>query len=365
MTSSLACVVLAAGEGKRMRSQRPKPLHLLCGRAMLLHVLDRVAELDAERAVIVVGHGAERITKKLVEDGPSDLPIDFVEQSVQRGTGDAASVALTAFEDDDEDADLLVLAGDMPLIRTPTLRRLLELHRTTDAAVTVLGYDFPDPDGYGRLVRGKDDRVERIVEHRDATDEERELTEVNASIYVFKRSLLAPALRRVTPDNAQGEYYLTDVVAVLADAGHRVEALIGDDATEMLGVNDRAQLAAAEAELRRRTNAAWLDRGVTMLDPANTYIDATVHLGEDVTLFPGTILQGQTRIGARSEIGPESRLVDTIVGEDCTVRSTYATDTEIGDGCTVGPFCHLAAGASLAPGTTTGPFYTRPEGRGE
>jgi bifunctional UDP-N-acetylglucosamine pyrophosphorylase/glucosamine-1-phosphate N-acetyltransferase len=359
MTSSLAAVVLAAGEGKRMRSARPKPLHLLCGRAMLLHVLDRVADLEAERAVVVVGHGAERVTKKLVEDGPPGLPIDFVEQAVQRGTGDAAGIALTAFEDDDEDADVLVLAGDMPLVRAETLRKVLDVHRGTDAAVTVLGYRFPDPTGYGRLVRGKDDRVVRIVEHRDATAEELEIAEVNASIYCFKRSLLSPALRRLTPDNAQGEYYLTDVVAVLSQAGHRVEAVIGEDPSEMLGINDRAQLAAAEAELRRRTNAAWLDRGVTMLDPANTYVDATVHLGEDVTLFPGTILQGQTRIGARSEIGPDSRLVDTIVGEDSVVRSTYASDAEIGDGCVVGPFCHLPSGTSITSGTTTGPFYTQ------
>jgi bifunctional UDP-N-acetylglucosamine pyrophosphorylase/glucosamine-1-phosphate N-acetyltransferase len=359
MTSSLAAVVLAAGEGKRMRSARPKPLHLLCGRAMLLHVLDRVAELDAERAVVVVGHGAERVTKKLVEDGPPGLPIDFVEQAVQRGTGDAAGVALTAFEDDDEDADVLVLAGDMPLVRAHTLQQLLDLHRETDAAVTVLGVRLPDPTGYGRLVRGKDDRVVRIVEQRDASVEERVIDEVNTSIYCFKRSLLSPALRRITPDNAQGEYYLTDVVAVLSAAGHRVEALIGDDPGEMLGINDRGQLAAAEAELRRRTNAAWLDRGVTMLDPAHTYVDATVHLGEDVTLFPGTILQGQTRIGARSEIGPDTRLVDTVVGEDSVVRSTYAQDAEIGDGCTVGPFCHLPAGAAIASGTATGAFYTQ------
>jgi len=360
MTSSLAAVVLAAGEGKRMRSARPKPLHLLCGRAMLLHVLDRVAELDAQRAVVVVGHNAERVTKKLVDDGPPGLPIEFVEQAVQRGTGDATSVALTSFEDDDEHADVLVLAGDMPLVRAETLHQLVELHRETSAAATVLGVHLADPSGYGRLVRGKDGRVVRIVEQGDATADERAITEVNTSIYCFKRSLLSPALRRVTPDNAQGEYYLTDVIAVLAEAGHRIEDLIGGDPGEMLGINDRSQLAAAEAELRRRTNAAWLDRGVTMVDPANTYVDATVHLGEDVTLFPGTILQGQTRIGARSEVGPDARLVDTVVGQDCVVRSTHAVDTEIGDGCVVGPFCHLGSGTSITSGTTTGPFYTQP-----
>src|SRR3954452_5468895 len=227
--SSLACVVLAAGEGKRMRSARPKPLHLLCGRAMLLHILDRVAELDAERAVVVVGHGAERITKKLVEDGPPGLPIEFVEQAVQRGTGDAAAVALTAFIDDDEDADVLVAPGDMPLIRSTTLRDLVEVHRSTGAAVTILGVRMDDPTGYGRLVRGKDDRVSRIVEQRDADVDELAIDEINTSFYCFKRSLLAPALRRLTDDNAQSEYYLTDVVEVLSSAGHRVEVHIAKD----------------------------------------------------------------------------------------------------------------------------------------
>src|SRR5437899_1637288 len=256
--SSLACVVLAAGEGKRMRSSRPKPLHLLSGRAMLLHILDRVAELGAERAVVVVGHGAERVTKKLVDEGPPGLPIEFVEQVVQRGTGDAAAVALTALVDDDDDADLLVLPGDMPLIRAETLRRLVDLHRSTDAAVTILGVRMADPSGYGRLVRGKEDRVARIVEQKDATIDELDIDEINTSFYCFKRSLLAPALRRITPDNSQGEYYLTDVVEVLSAAGHRVETLITGDDGEVLGVNDAAQLAAAEPEPRRRPNASSL-----------------------------------------------------------------------------------------------------------
>ena len=358
MKSSLASVVLAAGEGKRMRSTRPKPLHLLCGRAMLLHILDRVAELGAERAVVVVGHGAERVTKKLIDDGPPGLPIEFVEQVEQLGTGDAVSVALTAFADDDEDADLLVLPGDMPLIRSETLQRVIDHHRETGAAATLLSARVPDPTGYGRVVRGRDDRVVAIVEEADATAEQRAVDEVNTSCYCFKRSLVAPALRRVTADNAQGEYYLTDVIAVLAEAGHRVESVVGRDPAEMMGINDRVQLAAAEAELRKRTNESWLERGVTMLDPGHTYVDATVRLGQDVTLFPGTVLQGHVTIGDSSEIGPETRLIDVTVGENCIVRSTFAIDTEIGNGAVVGPFAHLPPGSSIAPGTVTGPFYT-------
>lgn len=363
---SLTCVVLAAGEGKRMRSSRPKPLHLLCGRAMLLHVLDRVADVPVDRAVVVVGHGAERVTKKLVEDGPDGLPIDFVEQVVQRGTGDAVSVAFTAFrhddDDDDDAADVLVAPGDMPLVRSETLRTLVEHHRATGAAATVLSYVLDDPTGYGRIVRGKDDRIERIVEHRDTTLEERAIQETNSSFFVFKRSLLPAALRRVTPDNDQGEYYLTDVIEVLSQAGHKIESLLGNDPLEMSGVNDRAQLAQVEAQLRRRTNELWMAAGVTMVDPATTYVDTSVRLGTDVTLFPGSMLQGRTTVGDGAEIGPNSRLVDCTVGARAIVQETIAELATIGDDATVGPFAHLAPGTLIAPGAATGPFYTPPTG---
>ena len=198
-------------------------------------------------------------------------------------------------------------------------------HRHSGAACTVLTARLADPTGYGRIVRvGKDDRIARIVEHRDATAEEREIDEINTGIFCFRRSLLAPALRMVSPDNAQGEYYLTDVVEVLAEAGHRVVSVVAADPDETHGINDRAQLAHAEAELRSRTNADWLAKGVTMVDPAATYIDTTVSLAADVTLFPGTILQGRTVIGEGVEIGPGCRLVDCTVGEHTTLEHTVA-----------------------------------------
>ncbi|HVM52894.1 MAG TPA: sugar phosphate nucleotidyltransferase [Acidimicrobiales bacterium] len=354
----LASVVLAAGEGKRMRSARPKPLHLLCGRAMVLHILDAVAEMGADRAVVVIGHGAERITKKLVDDGPPGLPIDFVEQSVQRGTGDAVMVAMTAFPDDDDDGDVLVLPGDHPLLRATTLESLVEQHRASGAACTLLTARVAEPAGYGRVVRGADGAVTRIVEQRDATTEEAAVDEINLAVYCFKRGLLAPALRRITPDNHQGEYYLTDVVEVLASAGHLVGGMEVGDLAEALGVNDRAQLAEAEAELRRRTNERWMAAGVTMVDPPQTYVDTGVRLAADVTLFPGVILQGATVVGERTEIGPGTRLVDCVVGADCRLDHTVAEQCEIGDGATVGPFAHLVPGTSIAPGTDTGAFYT-------
>jgi bifunctional UDP-N-acetylglucosamine pyrophosphorylase/glucosamine-1-phosphate N-acetyltransferase len=340
-----------------MRSNRPKPLHLLCGRPMVLHVLDALAELHVDRAVVVVGHGAERVTKTVQEHAPAGLFVEFVEQHVQRGTGDAVAVALTAFPDDDvEDGDIVVLPGDAPLLRPETLAGLVRLHRETDAAASLLTAVVDLPIGYGRVVRGKENRVARIVEERDATDDERLINEINTSIYCFRRSVLAPALRRLSPENVAGEYYLTDVVGVLHDAGYPVVTKVADDPIETAGVNDRAQLAAAEAELRDRTNERWMRKGVTMLDPERTYVDASVELGTDVTLFPGTILQGHTVIASGAEIGPDTRLVDCIIGEGAVVEQTVARLAEVGDGARVGPFAVLRPGSRVAAGAVVAPF---------
>lgn len=354
----LAAVVLAAGEGTRMRSETPKVLHPLCGRPMLLHVVDALVALPLERIVIVVGHGAERVTKTLQEQIASEMPIEFVEQRVQRGTGDAVSVALTAFSDDpDLDGDVLVMPGDAPLVRAEVLAQLARDHRETDAAATILTAELEELNAnFGRLVRDDKDRVDHIVEASDATPEELEIGEVNTSIYCFRRGLLAPALRRLSPENAQGEYYLTDVVSVLRQAGHDVGAVPADDRTAAMHVNDRAQLAAAEAELRARINVRWMREGVSMVDPATTYVDSSVELEPDVRLLPQTMLEGRTVIGAGAVVGPDTQLVDTIVGERAVVRQTVARETEIGDDCTVGPYVSLRAGTRLAPGAHVGTF---------
>ncbi|MCA1691148.1 MAG: bifunctional UDP-N-acetylglucosamine diphosphorylase/glucosamine-1-phosphate N-acetyltransferase GlmU, partial [Actinobacteria bacterium] len=293
-----------------------------------------------------------------LEDGPVDLPIDFVEQRVARGTGDAVSVALTAFPDDDDDGDLIVLPGDTPLVRPSTLGGLVAEHRSGDAAATLLTARLPDPTGMGRVIRGREGRVSHIVEELDATESEREIDEVATSIYCFRRNVLAPALRRLSPENAQGEYYLTDVIAVLSQAGYWVTALETEDPTEAFGVNDRAQLASAEGELRRRINRRWMRAGVAMIDPDRTYVDATVRLGPDVTLFPGTMLQGRTVVGARAQLGPDVRLVDCAVGEGATLEKTVGYDAEVGPQAVVGPFAVLRPGSHIPPDTTTGPFYT-------
>jgi bifunctional UDP-N-acetylglucosamine pyrophosphorylase/glucosamine-1-phosphate N-acetyltransferase len=349
-------VVLAAGEGTRMRSARPKPLHRLCGKPMVLWVLDALSGLELSRAVVVVGHGATRMTKALAEARSPGVPLEVVEQPVQRGTGDAVSVALTAFSDDDGELDdLVVLPGDTPLLRPATLVALLEAHRGASAAATLFTARLDDPTGYGRVVRSRDGRVAGIVEEADATPEERAISEVGTSIYVFRRSLLAPALRRLSPDNVQGEYYLTDVIAVLHDAGYPVLSMVSPDPVEANGVNDRSQLAAAEGVLRGRINEQWMRKGVTMLDPQHTYLDSTVELAEDVTLFPGTILQGNTRVASGAEIGPSTHLVDCVVGARAQVRATSAEQVAIGEDAHVGPWTWLAPGTVVAPGSVVRP----------
>jgi bifunctional UDP-N-acetylglucosamine pyrophosphorylase/glucosamine-1-phosphate N-acetyltransferase len=352
----LSAVVLAAGEGTRMRSGTPKVLHPLCGRPMVLHVVDALAELPLERIVVVVGHGAERVTKTLHDQLVTEVPVEFVEQRVQRGTGDAVSVALTVFDDLDAEDDILVLPGDAPLVRAETIARLATEHRMQDAAASILIATVAEPEGLGRIVRGKDGRISRVVEDADATPEEREIAEINTSIYCFRRGLLAPALRRLSPENAQGEYYLTDAIAVLGDAGHNVIALEADDPGEAIMVNDRVELADAEAELRRRINRGWMRAGVTMVDPARTYIDATVELESDVRLLPGTILEGRTVVGAGSVVGPDCHLTDVVVGERVRMSTAVARECEIGDDCDVGPYAFLRPGTRLAAGVKVGTY---------
>ena len=363
----LSAVVLAAGEGTRMRSARPKPLHRLCGRPMVLHVLDALAEVSVTRVVVVVGHRADWVTKTLIEHAPPGMAIEFVEQVEQRGTGDAMSVALTGLPDDvgDDDGDVVVLPGDTPLLRPASLAALVHHHRASDAAATLLTAELEEPFGYGRVVRGRDDSVARVVEQADADGDELEVHEVNTSIYCFRRSVLAPSLRRLSPSNSQGEYYLTDVIGVLYEAGHKVGSVVVEDTMEVAGVNDRAQLAVAEAELRDRINERWMRRGVTMWDHERTYIDVDVVLEPDVVLLPGVILQGSCTIGSHAEIGPEAHLVDTVVGEGARVSSSVCRRSVIGAEARIGPFAVLGEGTEVAPGAVVGPFGSGAGGGGD
>ncbi len=342
-----------------MRSDRPKPLHLVCGRPMVMHVLYALTSLKVTRTALVVGHAADRVTGKVVQQAPPDLGVVFTTQSVQRGTGDAAIVGMTAFDGDDidDESTVLILPGDTPLLRPETVAMLVSAHNESGAAATLLTAVMDDASGYGRVIRDKHSMVASVIEHKDATPDQRAIREINTGIYAFRRDLLGPALRKLSPDNAQGEYYLTDVISLLRSAGYPIGGVVVDNATEVQGVNDRYQLAMAERELRARTNRAWMLAGVTMFDPRQTFIDVTVTVGRDVTLYPGTILQGDTVIGNGCEIGPDTRLTDCQVADGAIVENTVATRSAIGHGARVGPFAALAAGAFVAPFAVTGPFF--------
>lgn len=344
-----------------MRSSRPKPLHHLCGRPMVCYVLDAVGVDDVLETVVVVGHGATWIEKSLSERVRLDQHLTFVEQREQLGTGHAVSVALPTIDDamGDSDGDVLIVPGDAPLLRRDTIRELLDFHRDQGAALTLLSATVGDPTGYGRVVRAKDGSVVRVVEERDATQDERRLDEINTAIMVVRQSLLGPALRRVGRQNVQNEYYLTDLVGVLHDAGHLTLALALRDASDAQGVNDRVQLAAAETVLRQRVNASWMARGVTMWDPAHTYLDVDVELAAEVSLLPGTVLKGHCVIARGAQIGPHAQLSDVRVGENAIVAMVEATNCVIENDAVVSSFVVLDAGARVEAGEFVEPFTRR------
>jgi bifunctional UDP-N-acetylglucosamine pyrophosphorylase/glucosamine-1-phosphate N-acetyltransferase len=330
---------------------------------MVVHVIHALEKLQPDRTAVVVGHQAEAVTKKITERAPAWANVAFVEQLEQNGTGDAAAIGMTAFDGDDydDDATIVILPGDTPLLQADTLDELVATHVANQNACTLLTSVLDDPTGYGRIVRKKDGQVARIVEQRDASPDELDIKEWNTGILCFRRDLLGPALRNLTTDNAQGEYYLTDVVAALAAMGHRVGA-VAAAASETQGVNDRWQLALAERELRNRTNRHWLLNGVTMLDPRQTFIDVNVKIGRDVTIYPGSILQGTTVVGDGCEIGPDTRLADCVVGNNTTVEHSVGHNATVGDDAIVGPYVHLPAGSAVLSNATTGAFYTAPVG---
>ncbi len=360
--SQLSALIIATGSGVSMRSSRPKPLHLLCGRPMVSYVLDALGQAGVEQAVVVTGLSGERVSKRVLED-PPPYPLRFVEQPVDRGSADGALVGLSAligvngFDEFEDDGDVLVMPADLPLLSAETLMALVEAHRTEGSSCTVMTTELDDPSGHDRVLRNRHGQVIGIARDLDLVGNEVSITEVPMGVYCIRRGMLAPAARRVPVDPIDGSYQLIDLLGVLSETGHRVHSFPVDDVAALTPVDNRRQLSEAEAELRRRTNRSWLDRGVTMIDPERTYLDVTVQLGVDVTLFPGTILQGSTVIGDGCEIGPDTRLDRCRVGADSVVEQTVGRLAEIGTNCRVGPYVALAPGAQLPDGTITGPFF--------
>ncbi|MFI7032800.1 bifunctional UDP-N-acetylglucosamine diphosphorylase/glucosamine-1-phosphate N-acetyltransferase GlmU [Microbispora rosea] len=346
-----AVIVLAAGEGTRMKSKNPKVLHEVCGRALVDHMLAAARGLSPERLIVVIGHARELVAAHLTT---SAADARTVVQEKQNGTGHAVRTALEA--EGPFDGTVLVTYGDTPLLRTETLAALLERHAADGNAVTVLTAVVPDPTGYGRIVRDEDGAVLEIVEEKDATPEQRAIAEMNSGVYAFDGALLAEGLKRIGAANAQGEEYLTDVLAILREDGHRVGAHVAGDHAEVEGVNDRVQLAFVRRVLNDRILQAHMRAGVTVVDPASTWVDAGVEMEPDAVIHPGTQLKGATRIGAGAEVGPGSTLTDTVVGEEAVVRNTVSDGAEIGPGAVVGPFSYLRPGTVLGPKGKIGAF---------
>ncbi|MEY4970568.1 MAG: hypothetical protein RLZZ277_799 [Actinomycetota bacterium] len=343
-------VILAAGEGTRMKSQRPKVLHEIAGRSLLGHVLAAVETLTPKHVRVVVGSGREKVEEHIAAIAPK---VTTVFQEHRGGTGHAAQLALADLK---PSGTILILAGDTPMLTGESLAQLLEGHHAGGFTASVLTAEHPDPTGYGRIIRGDDDSLVRIVEEKDADEFEKAIEEINSGVYAFDAVKLAGAIGKLRNDNAQGELYLTDVIEILRNEGGKIAAVCIEDFTETLGVNDRVQLAEAAALLRDRINEKLMRSGVTIVDPASTWVDATSTISQDVTLLPGTAISGESTIGAGAIIGPRTTLVDCTVANGAEIKESYATSAVIGENASVGPFTFLRAGTNLAANTRAGAF---------
>ncbi|NBM16616.1 bifunctional UDP-N-acetylglucosamine diphosphorylase/glucosamine-1-phosphate N-acetyltransferase GlmU [Streptomyces sp. GC420] len=347
-----AVVVLAAGEGTRMKSATPKVLHSICGRSLVGHVVAAARELDPEHLVVVVGHAREQVAAHL---GETDPGVRTAVQHEQNGTGHAVRMALEELGGG-VDGTVVVVCGDTPLLTGETLRGLSRTHAEDGNAVTVLTAEVPDATGYGRIVRDVGGAVTAIVEHKDATETQRAIREINSGVFAFDGRLLADALGKLRTDNSQGEEYLTDVLGILREAGHRVGASVGPDHREILGINNRVQLAQARRLLNDRLlERAMLD-GVTVIDPASTWIDVEVTFEPDALVHPGTQLLGTTHVAAGAEVGPNTRLKDTTVGAGARVDNSVADSAVVGDSASVGPYAYLRPGTRLGAKSKAGTY---------
>lgn len=344
-----AVIVLAAGEGTRMKSATPKMLHEVAGRSLVGHVVEACRQLQPEHLAVVVGHGRDRIVPAIAAQTPEAVA---VVQEQQRGTGHAVSVAM------DELPPLhgvvVVTYGDVPLQSSEMLGNLVAKHSQEGNAVTVLTAEVTDPKRYGRVVRDANGQVLEIVEHKDAPDDILKINEINSGIYAFDSDVLRYGLKRISSNNAQGEMYLTDVLAFARADGQRVAAMQTDDTWETEGVNNRAELAALGREFNRRITEKWMLAGVTIVDPATTWIDVTVGLGRDVVIRPGVQLRGATRVSDDAEIGPDVTLLDTTVGAAATIVRAQCDHAEIGEGASIGPFAYLRPGARIGKNAKVG-----------
>ena len=344
----LVTVILAAGKGTRMKSKLPKVLHKAAGKPMLQHVLDAAKGAGAKRNIVVVGFGGEQVKEAMGDQA------EFVVQAEQLGTGHAVRQAEPLLKD--EQGTVVVLCGDTPLVTSDLIAKLYEGHKAAGAKATVLTAIMPDATGYGRIIRTAEGDVARIVEQKDATEAERQVKEVNSGIYCFECQDLFAALEGVGCDNAQGEYYLPDVLGILREQGEKIWAVAADDYESTLGINSRVQLAGAEKILRRRKNIELMDKGVTLMDPDSTFVDADVEVGADTVIYPFTWLEGKTVVGEGCEIGPNSRFTNAQIGDNVAAQFTYGHDCVIDSGVTMGPYVHIRPNSHIFNDVKIGNF---------
>jgi bifunctional UDP-N-acetylglucosamine pyrophosphorylase/glucosamine-1-phosphate N-acetyltransferase len=355
MMNEVGVIILAAGQGKRMKSALPKVTHLLGGKPLLLHVLDRAWRLNPGQVTIIVGHGAEAVKQVYPNDD-----VTWVVQDRQLGTAHAVLCARNSFKE--FTGDILILSADVPLISERTLKAIIDRHRERNAALTLLAASLKEPRGYGRILRDADGEIAGIVEEQDATDAQRQIEEVNAGIYVASTSFLFSALEAVTDNNDQGEYYLPDAVTIGLNQGKRIATMRVDDAREMMGINTREELALMEKTLQERINRKWMDNGVTLKDPNTTYIEEDVVIGQDTVIGPNTHLRGNTVIGARCQIDGSAYLTDAQIGDEVQLKfSVVMTSARVAAGAIIGPFAHLRPGSSLGPNVHIGNFVETKE----
>ena len=352
----LDVLILAAGLGTRMKSQRAKVLHELGGHPLIAHVTRKAHALDHQKIYVVVGHQAADVEAAVRRELGRDADqAAFVVQKQQRGTGDAVMAAGKALKD--SDSTLLVLSGDVPMVRVETLEKFVDFHRVSGAACSILSVKLDNPAGYGRMVRDATEGFARIVEHRDATPDEKLIREINSGIYCFETTKLFSALNEIEPANQQGEYYLTDVPAILGAAGERIAIYLHQDAREVSGINTRADLAEFENLLRRGTIRGLMMEGVTFIDPSHAYVSAEAQIGHDCVIYPNVSIEGDTVVGDGCVIRSGSRITNSEIGTNVVIRDhCLIQDSKIGSNCTIGPFANLHTNTRLEEGAAIGNF---------
>jgi bifunctional UDP-N-acetylglucosamine pyrophosphorylase/glucosamine-1-phosphate N-acetyltransferase len=350
--SGTAAIVLAAGDGRRLKSEFPKVLHPAAGRPLLAHVLAALRPLPLDQRIVVASPRRNELERSMAACG-FDREIEFVVQDAPRGTAEALRVGVEALRDSCR--TVLVAPGDTPLIESDTLFRILDVHRTTSSSATLLTASMHDPSGYGRVVRGPDGVIERIVEERDASPDQRRIHEINGGVFAFEVDVLAQMLSKIDRENSQGEYYLSDVIGLLHGQDETVVG-VETDAEEVTGVNSRSQLAYVSGLLRHRVCEQWMAEGVSIVDPRTTYIDSTVVLERDATIYPFTFLEGDTRVGGKAEVGPHARVVDSEIGHEAVVTYAVVVQSKVGRSASVGPFASLRPGTTLERGAHVGTF---------